>query len=211
MFYKDNAKKRKRVYIISFFVLVAMMMGGYFLGLQIGKKNLSINMNKPVADLDTPKAEPVDQSLETGADPKIANIGYTGKISEETRLIFQKYYLGCGHSQIEERNALGSELGLSLDEIMVKFDQWEISQYTDKELVLKREIDDFCPEHFILRDRAGMLILYMPPREGKDNRTIEETQIFTNTLPPDIQNEVQRGLVLDSLEDVEHFLENLES
>lgn len=56
-----------------------------------------------------------------------------------------------------------------------------------------------------------MVVIYMPSEDENKERDIQRTQISINKLPPDVQDEIKEGLVMDSLEEVEFFMESLDS
>ena len=132
-------------------------------------------------------------------------------ITKDTQLVFEKRYISCGHKRVEERQARDNEIGLSLQSIALRFPEWSIADYTTERIVFTKEVNDFCPGHFVLKDRDGVVVIYMPSEAGDEYKSVEETQISTDALPPDVQSEIRKGLILDTLEDVEHFMENLES
>ncbi|HZJ58114.1 MAG TPA: hypothetical protein VFD89_07760 [Clostridia bacterium] len=201
-------KSRKKGYLISILVLGAMMMGGYILGTLMGRQENGENVSKKG---DEPGYQVVRSSDNDDLDTQGHQVPPIEVITGDTFLVFEKKYQKCGHKRVEERTAGEDEIGLSIQSITLKFPEWNITEYTTERVVFVREVNDFCPGHFILKDRDGLVVIYMPTDEGDVYKSVEETQISTGALPAEIQDEIRKGLVLDTLEEVEHFMENLES
>ncbi|HZJ83146.1 MAG TPA: hypothetical protein VFD57_04975 [Clostridia bacterium] len=194
---------------IAFFVLVMFMMiaGGYYLGVYIGNNGFEDNINKS-------KEEPGYQAMQSeskGEEETIEGRKMISLTDEDTLLVFQKNYILCNHQRTEERKAENVEIGLRRQDFAMNFPEWNIYEFSQNKVILTKEIDDYCPGHFILRDEGGKLVIYMPSEQGEQYKSIENTGILTEMLPHDVQEDVRRGLIMDSLEEVEHFMENWES
>jgi len=201
-------KGRKKGYVILIFVLATLMVGGYFLGTLIGNQVLGYNVGKQDEEPGYQVIRTVNRDNLDKPDYQVPTIEV---ITKDTKLVFEKVYIGCGHKRVEERRARENEIGLSIQSIALRFPEWSIADYTTERIVFTKEVNDFCPGHFLLKDRDGVVVIYMPSEEGDEYKGVEETQISTDSLPPDLQSEIRKGLILDTLEDVEHFMENLES
>jgi len=201
-------KGRKKGYVILIFVLATLMVGGYFLGTLIGNQVLGYNVGKQDEEPGYQVIRTVNRDNLDKPDYQVPTIEV---ITRDTKLVFEKVYIGCGHKRVEERRARENEIGLSIQSIALRFPEWSIADYTTERIVFTKEVNDFCPGHFLLKDRDGVVVIYMPSEEGDEYKGVEETQISTDSLPPDLQSEIRKGLILDTLEDVEHFMENLES
>jgi hypothetical protein len=185
-----------------------LMVGGYFLGTLIGNQVLGYNVGKQDEEPGYQVIRTVNRDNLDKPDYQVPTIEV---ITRDTKLVFEKVYIGCGHKRVEERRARENEIGLSIQSIALRFPEWSIADYTTERIVFTKEVNDFCPGHFLLKDRDGVVVIYMPSEEGDEYKGVEETQISTDSLPPDLQSEIRKGLILDTLEDVEHFMENLES
>jgi hypothetical protein len=202
------SKSGKKGYLVFVLVLAALMGGGYFLGTLIGNRVLDDSIGKKEEEPGYQVIRSVDGDNLDTPDHEVPPIEV---ITKDTQLVFEKRYISCGHKRVEERQARDNEIGLSLQSIALRFPEWSIAVYTTERIVFTKEVNDFCPGHFVLKDRDGVVVIYMPSEAGDEYKSVEETQISTDALPPDVQSEIRKGLILDTLEDVEHFMENLES
>lgn len=204
MFFRSKIKN----YILGITIMITMMVGGYALGTRIGQKSLDSDMQKHIEKQGYQTMRSTGQNNRGIEHQEISS---EEVIAPDTLVIFERYYTICGDKRVEERKAKEHEVGLRREEAKLKFSDWDMDEFSTQRVVFTMEIDDYCPGHFVVRDRDGMVVIYMPSEEGSEFKSIEETGIPTISLPPDIQDEIHKGLSMDSLEDIEHFMENLES
>ncbi|NLJ41216.1 MAG: hypothetical protein GX352_06380 [Clostridiales bacterium] len=199
MFYRS--RKKNLFFVIT--LIVIMILSGYTVGRFVGKNNIKDNAGN--LGYRTISAEDSADREVGGRDIPFITI------TPDTRLIFEKEYLRCGDSRVEERRAEPYEIGLSRQEMTLRFPEWYIKEYSMEKVVLVKEIDDYCSNHFILKERDGRVVVYMPSEYEDEYRSITETGIIIGVLPSDMQEDIHKGLVLDSLEDIETFIENFDS
>ena len=201
MFYKNK-------YIIAVFLVLAMMAGGYALGMHIGQERIKENVknNNEEQGFETMHTARKSAKEITGQELPVIDI-----TTENTLLIFETYYTSCNDKIVEERKAQGDEIGLSRQKIEAKFPDWDVHEFSYARIILTKQLEDYCPNHFVLKDRDGMVVIYMPSEEKNEERNIQQTQISIDKLPPDVQDEIRKGVVMDSLEEVEYFMESLDS
>lgn len=201
VFYKNR-------YIIVTLLVLVMMAGGYVLGMHVGhqrlKENLKNNNNEPGFET-MQTARKGDREI---IRQETAKMDIT---TENTLLIFETNYTRCNDKIVEKRKAEDGETGLSRLDIKTKFPDWDVGEFSSVQVVLSKVLDDYCPNHFVLKDKDGMVVIYMPSEDENKERDIQRTQISINKLPPDVQDEIKEGLVMDSLEEVEFFMESLDS
>jgi hypothetical protein len=156
-------KGRKKGYVILIFVLATLMVGGYFLGTLIGNQVLGYNVGKQDEEPGYQVIRTVNRDNLDKPDYQVPTIEV---ITRDTKLVFEKVYIGCGHKRVEERRARENEIGLSIQSIALRFPEWSIADYTTERIVFTKEVNDFCPGHFLLKDRDGVVVIYMPSEEG---------------------------------------------
>jgi len=198
----------KNKYILAILLVLTMMVGGYALGIYIGQHRLEENLKNNNEDqgFETMQATKQDDREIVGKGFSVADI-----INENTLLIFETNYTACNDKRVEERKANEDEIGLNRQELESNFPEWDVYEFSSSKVILTKELDDYCPNHFILKDKDGMIVIYMPSKGENESRSIQNTQIPINKLPPDFQDEIRKGLVIDSLQEIEYFLESLES
>lgn len=74
------------------------------------------------------------------------------KLSANSAMILKKYFVGCEHT-INEYAEIPPELvNLTQEEIVKQFPEWELIGFTPNEIILFKEVNGQCGEHFILRE-----------------------------------------------------------
>lgn len=133
------------------------------------------------------------------------------KISSNSQLILKKYYRECGHTINEYVEMLPELVNLTEEEIMDKFEEWNLIKFTPKEVTLHKEFEGICGEHFTLKEENGLVVIYKVLADGT-KQIYEKTEISTEFLPePDLlQMQSEDGIQLYSLEELNKVLEDFE-
>ena len=87
---------------------------------------------------------------------------------------------------------------MSLQSIHQDFPEWSIADYTTERIGIYKEANDFV-RSLCLKDRDGVVVIYMPSEAGDEYKSVEETRYLR--CAPDVQSEIRKGLILDTLED----------
>ena len=175
MFYKG----RKKGYVILIFVLATLMVGGYFLGTLIGNQVLGYNVGKQDEEPGYQVIRTVNRDNLDKPDYQVPTIEV---ITRDTKLVFEKVYIGCGHKRVEERRARENEIGLSIQSIALRFPEWSIADYTTERIVFTKEVKMTSVGTLSIKDRDGVWS-YICLEEGDEYKGVEETQISTDSLP----------------------------
>ncbi len=128
--------------------------------------------------------------------------------SQETTFIFERMYKSCGHNSITYRSATAQETGLSRGQIEDMHSSWEIKEFSPSIVWLFEEIDGYCPNHYIIREKDGCIAIYRPDKDGQGVYLIHQTNIEVALLNADIQERIREGWVVDSIEQLELLMES---
>lgn len=132
------------------------------------------------------------------------------EISPSTEIIFNRSYKLCGDIISERRKPHKEEIGTKEEAIDSLFSDWTIEKFTEKQLVLSKQIDNYCPNHYILKEQGGLVAIYAPLEE-EGLEIIKHTSVKVRSLPPNLQQEVEKGMVVGSLEEIEYIIESWQS
>ena len=78
------------------------------------------------------------------------------KISSNSALVLKKYYKECGHTINEYAEMLPELVNLTEDELVDKFQDWELIGFSSREITLLKEFEGTCGEHFSLKEENGV-------------------------------------------------------
>jgi hypothetical protein len=191
----------KKVAMVCSVVLVAAFGIGYLVTYERNPDG----MQRPDA------AETVDESTRRDiGDDTVADYVSKPKTTAVTRLIFKSYYSQCGHTVVERREIPAPMVGLSEDSILEHYPGWEVEKFEADEIALYRQVAGACPGHFILKEENGYIAIYETVDGGRE-LLIDITDIPVSILRLRDQQRLRQGMLLDSMEEVNRYLEDLGS
>ena len=83
---------------------------------------------------------------------------------------------------------------------------WDLVEIKENLITLKREIDTYCPNHYIISLEGQYIAIYTYNEDGE--RVLKETtDISIYALTPEDQAILESGIVSDTEEDLEQKLE----
>ena len=97
-------------------------------------------------------------------------------------------------------------IGMTKQDIEDEFSNAKLQSFSKDKAVLVVETPSICTLHFIVKYEEGKLNIYQP--QGEDARPKLYKSIEMDTIADPA---LEEGVVFDSLEQVESYLENLES
>ncbi|MEG2645668.1 MAG: hypothetical protein RSA08_01395 [Clostridia bacterium] len=184
-----------KIFVISiFFVLLAF---GIYVGF-----NFSNNGKK---------------SKETIANTENINIYNTNnkntKLSD-IQLIYNDYYSLCNETITKSEMIYSKNVEKLIEEEVAKQKkdnlEYEIDEKNDKKLVFKRVINQNCPNHFNVKLENGIIVIYNIVSEGLslEYQTINVPQ---NSIRPEMLEELNKGIRVNSKEELNLLIEDIES
>lgn len=184
------SKARKRVVLISG-VIVAFFLLFYFSGALSYLKG-----HNPIMHQDT----------EVTKDDKI-------KVSADTKFVQKIIYQKCNDEEVFETKPAENQIGLNIFQIRKAYAGWTINRFDSKVVEMSLKVDSFCREHsdnyFIGVQDGYVAVFYGHP--GPKAILKEVTKIPVTRLGPEDIDELKKGVVVNSREDLLRTLEGLQS
>ena len=131
------------------------------------------------------------------------------KTSPNCVLILKMYYQKCGHIIEKKEKIEEANVNLTEKELKEKFPDWEVQKFTETEIVLYKEINDFCNEHYILKEKDGYIAIYKLD-ENKNEELMETTNISTGYLEEEDLKKIKEGLFINTRKELNKTLEDYE-
>ena len=92
---------------------------------------------------------------------------------------------------------------------MEKNKDWGIEKFSNMELVLIKEVEGVCNEHYVLKEKDGVIAVYKIDKDTKEE--LEElTGISIEYLTENDKMEIQQGIMVYGREELNSILENYE-
>lgn len=131
------------------------------------------------------------------------------KISPNAALILKRKYKECGHIIKEYKRITDDLVNLTEKELIEKSKEWEIEEFSNMEVVLIKEVEGVCNEHYVLREKDGVIAVYKIDKDTKEE--LEElTGISIEYLTENDKMEIQQGIMVYGKEELNSILENYE-
>lgn len=140
---------------------------------------------------------PEDQSTNASTD---------NFITPSTKVIFKTYFTLCGHMLDKDPTNMEDLINLSEGELKLKYPDWRVNEFSQRQVILSREISTYCPRHYIIGIKDGYIAIYVYDPEGK-KVLYEETEISISTLTAEDQKNLEYGIIADSEDELQQKLE----
>ena len=192
---------RKRAIFIFIIILIILFGVFFYIGLKVDKldnKNLLGSINN--VQIEEEKIE---------SENLIETTTFEEKTTPNTILTLQKYYIECGHT-IETSNSLPEEeVNLTEDEIREKYADWNLELFSSEEIILLKEVDSFCGEHYLVTEKDGFIAISTVDQDGTVTFK-EKTNIPVEYLPETDRITLKNGLMVYGTEELNKLLEDYE-
>lgn len=186
-------KKHKKFFTLSIIVVLLSIAG--LLGFNIAR-----NEPRIVEISKTPESSSV---LPAGADNAKIDRNATVKWDYEYKKCAHHIFVSC---QIDEDMA-----GLTFSMLQEQYPDIKIIDFEPDKLVLKKSFDCYCPEHMILKKCEDELAIFRTAL-GTDKQDIYlKISIKFDDLGSDERQVLSTGKVFNNLEELEGYLENIET
>ena len=120
-------------------------------------------------------------------------------------------YARCQHTVVRRLTAPAEVYGQPLSSVEAIYPSWRITEFGAKQIRMEQHLQLFCPDHMVLMpDAAGMLCVF-ENKYGDALALVNELDIPVKSLPAAAQEEVAMGLGFSTAEDMEMWLESVES
>lgn len=189
-------------YIVITIILFIIILG-FFTGVYLYKIN-KIGVDEEVAKTD----KGVDISkIEEKSDLSASNS--EEKISPNCTIVLKIYYKECNHLIETKKNVEEAQVNMTEEELKEKFKEWEVQKFTERQIVLYKEIDGFCNEHYILKEKNGKIAIFKIDRNN--NQTfLKNTEIAIQYLPEEDLKSIQKGIIIYTKKELNKVIEDFE-
>ena len=195
-------------------LIVAVIIIGIIIGLNIYNKNQNSKNNiieneikeisEKVTDECTEEYEKIEEArLEIEANSN------EEKISPNCLLTVKRYYKECEHLINEYIDIPQSLVNGTQEDLKEEYPNWEIEKYSSTQIVLYKEFDSNCGQHFILRNDNGKITIYKINEEMQEE-VYEKTEISVEYLTEKDKVEIQNGIRVNGVEELNQLIEDFE-
>lgn len=132
------------------------------------------------------------------------------KITPNTILTLKKYYKDCGHSVKDSAEVPDEMVNLTEQEVIEKYPSWQLDKFSKDEVILTREMESFCGEHYLLKEEDGKVLIYVLDADG-NKELLETTEIAFEYVPETDKIILKNGIYVYGKEELNKIREDFES
>ena len=150
---------------------------------------------------------PVQEKAETLPTPPAASVAGDGqRMAGNCQIIQTMAFSRRGHSVTRRISAPEALAGADFGAARAYYDVWSIDSFSPYSVIMRREIDLYCPMHAVLSvNEAGEAVLTR--NVYGDGMAVEKTYALTLTdFSPEDRQALLRGIGFDSKEEAEAWL-----
>lgn len=195
IFLGDNMRKIT-IIIITIGIILGFLIGIYLYNTNQESKNLIISEKEEA------KTETKKEDKEVSNQEKL--------ITPNTKIIIKTYYKDCNHI-IEESAALEDEwINLNEEELSKQANNFTIRKFSPEEVVLYKEENGFCNEHYLLIEKNGYIEVYFLDEKGEMKFMTNIVDIATELLPEKDREELKTGIKVYGKKELNKKIEDFE-
>lgn len=178
--------KKYVIIIIVVGIILGFLTGLYLYKINQMKDNKSGQINQGENNV-------IEKVADENIDNSVSTNNKEEKVSPNCVLVLKVYYNKCEHLIENKKNIEEVEVNMTEQELKERFEGWEVQRFTGAEIVLYKEIDEFCDEHYLLKEKDGYIAVYKLDEEDKPT-LIQITEISTQYLAEQDLEEIKNGI-----------------
>lgn len=149
------------------------------------------------SDIDTTSqrelANKMQENIEQSNIQIVSTAGIEEKTSPNAMISFKIYYKQCKHTTIKNIQIPEELVNMTQEEIVKKYNDWILEDYSSNYIILKTEKEGVCDEHYLLKENNGYIAIYRID-ELQNETLIETTGVVTAYLPEADLLELRDGI-----------------
>lgn len=138
-----------------------------------------------------------------------ANSNSEEKISPNCSFNEKTYYKKCGHTLSKYLELPSDLVNLTMKQVQEKYPDWELEKFASNEIVLSKQVDRECGEHYLVKDNNGKLVIYKIEEDGSEIE-VERTDISTEYLTDTDKIDIEKGIRINGKQKLNEFIEDFE-
>lgn len=198
----------KKTWIISLIIIVIMI--GIVTGIILyNTKQKDKNDNNMIENEINKISEKVTDDCINEYIDEIETNSNEEKISPNCLLILKRYYDECQHTINEYVDIPQDLVNGTEDDLKKEYPYWEIEKFSSTEIVLYKEFNSNCGQHFILKEDNGKITVYKI-NENSEEEVYEKTEISLEYLSETDKIKIKDGIKVNGIEELNQLLEDFE-
>lgn len=131
------------------------------------------------------------------------------KISPNCSFSLKTYYKGCKHTKNEYLELPDEIVNMNKQELQNKYNEWSIEKFASNEIILYKEADGECGEHYLVKEDKGKVVIYRILEDGSQ-REYERTEISIEYLTDTDKTNIEEGIKVNGKQELNQLIEDFE-
>ena len=131
------------------------------------------------------------------------------RISPNAFITFKQTYKKCGHTTSEFVEVPQEFVNLSENELKERYTDWTVEKFTDTDIILSKEVEGDCNEHYVVRDVDGTVTVFHILDDGTEEKYMI-TDIATEYLTDTDKIEMGKGIEINGKQNLNQLIEDYE-
>ena len=190
----------KRMFF-SFFAIggiVLLLVLGVYIGFKYTRNDKNVEDKTSIAEDRIEKDETTPVSTKT----------------YDIEVVYKDEYTKCGHTIQSKDMVYGTTLENLKEEENKKQKEngilYEVEEESNEQLVYSRKVEQNCPNHFLVKNENNNIVIYNIIDEAAMS-VYKKLKVDINTLNPEMLEELNEGIKVDSKEELNLIIEDIES
>ncbi len=117
------------------------------------------------------------------------------KVSPNSSFALKKHYDECNHFDYEEAELPKELVNLNQQEVETYYEDWEVEEFSKDKLVLSKEMNGYCNQHFLIRLDDEAVNVYRMGTLG-ELKEYKKTDIASDYLPEEDIENLEEGITV---------------
>lgn len=131
------------------------------------------------------------------------------KVSPNCSFTKKTYYSKCGHTVSNYLELPKDVVNLTREQVANKYQDFRIEEFDSNKIVLFKQVDDECGEHYLVKDNEGKVTVYKILEDGSES-LFEETDIYTEYLTDTDKENMKEGISVNGKQELNQLIEDFE-
>lgn len=200
----------KKIWIIILSITIIII--GIGLGIFIYNNNKNTNKQGSMVEneINIVSEKVTDECIEEyQKNEEIETNSKEEKISPNCLLILKKYFEECNHTMKEYVDVPQELVNGTEEDLKKEYPYWQIEKYSSNEIILYKEFNSNCGQHFVLKEDEGKITVYKI-NENNEEEIYEKTEISVEYLSETDKNKIREGIKVNGIEELNQLLEDFE-
>ena len=197
------------ILVVILVILLAMIAGVYIYKSQNNVSTGETSTENNIGLADKVTDECVEEWEEMQNNLNSINVNTSDeKLSPNCSFTFKRHYLVCDHTTNEYVNIPEKMVNATYDVLQKNYADWNIEKFSSNEVILSKDFEGECGEHYILRDIDGNVVVFKIVNGIEEE--YEKTDISVDYMTETDKISFKNGLKVYGKQNLSQILEDFE-